>query len=81
MDPATRHWWQKVYFGAKPEYRDLGAFDVNQSQEAEPAAQRRRASVTANPVRQMLQDQASSFAKARSIMNQLIVEFGTPPSR
>jgi hypothetical protein len=25
-DPVSDHWWQEVYFGAKPEFRDLGVF-------------------------------------------------------
>src|SRR5262249_44433245 len=24
QDPASRHWWQEVWFGDQPEFRDLG---------------------------------------------------------
>jgi len=26
-DPATDHWWQQVWFGARKQFRDLGVFD------------------------------------------------------
>ena len=27
-DPVSDHWWQEVYFGQRPEFRDLGVFDA-----------------------------------------------------
>jgi hypothetical protein len=77
-DPTSGHWWQKLRSAAGVQFLDLGIFDVNQSEETEPAAQRRRARVTTNPWQQMLKDRASSVTKARSIMEQLIVDFGAP---
>ena len=28
QDPRTEHWWQKTWFGDKPEFRDLGVLDA-----------------------------------------------------
>jgi hypothetical protein len=28
-EPATDHWWQETYFGASPEFRDLGVFTAS----------------------------------------------------
>ena len=27
-EPVSDHWWQQTWFGAKPEFRDLGVFDT-----------------------------------------------------
>jgi hypothetical protein len=27
-DPVSDHWWQEIYFGQRPQYRDLGVFDA-----------------------------------------------------
>lgn len=29
LEPISRHWWQQVYFGAEPEFRDLGRLELN----------------------------------------------------
>lgn len=79
VDPGTRHWWQKLYFGAKPEYRDLGVFDNNASDEAEPAVRRRRERMTSIPLRQMREARDIYGLQAQSIMEKLIADFGTPP--
>jgi hypothetical protein len=31
FEPRTRHWWQQLFFGARPEFRDLGAVPAGQS--------------------------------------------------
>jgi hypothetical protein len=79
IDPGTRHWWQKVYFGAKPEYRDLGVFDSDASDEAEPAVRRRRQTLTSISLQQMREARDTYGLYARSILEKLIADFGTPP--
>jgi hypothetical protein len=27
-DPVSNHWWQEIFFGPEPEFRDLGVFDA-----------------------------------------------------
>jgi hypothetical protein len=28
-DPVSNHWWQEIFFGPEPEFRDLGEFDAS----------------------------------------------------
>jgi hypothetical protein len=27
-DPVSNHWWQEIFFGAQPQFRDIGVFDA-----------------------------------------------------
>jgi hypothetical protein len=27
-DPVSNHWWQEIYFGRQPQFRDIGVFDA-----------------------------------------------------
>jgi hypothetical protein len=28
-DPISNHWWQEIFFGAQPQFRDIGVFDAS----------------------------------------------------
>jgi len=91
IDPRTNHWWQKNWWGAKPEYRDLGAAsesttasltDTPLADESKPPKKRmRRVPMQIVSLREdflLVQRAENSEArKADRIIQELIARFGT----
>jgi hypothetical protein len=81
-DRRDGHWWQKTYFGPKPEFRDLGAFESTATANGDPAdasVRRKRISLQSVILRQIQEAHESGRPSTRSIIEQLIAEFGAIP--
>lgn len=67
QDPVTRHWWQQVWFGSQPSFRDLGVLGARDNPRAATDAgtmARRRAHV-AGPVAPLRRSEVEATAAAR----------------
>jgi hypothetical protein len=79
-DPRTNHWWQKVWWTDKPEYRDLGSYQTSAPEENEAGAAKglgeRRMRFQMVMLRDFYQAQEPRLRSIRSTVEELMETFG-----